>query len=244
MKLKAYLSSLSAKQKWKYGVLAAAAVLLTAAVIALIPWFMKVASPENMERITRWLKGIEPFGFIILFAVQLLQIVIAVIPGEPVELLAGFMYGPWGGLLFCLAGSALGCMLVFLLVRRFGKKLIQRMCDSEKVQKLRFMKTEKNKEFLLFILFFIPGTPKDVLTYLSPLLGISLPRFLIITTIAKIPSIITSTFAGNFLGEGKIVSMIILYGVTAVVSIAGILVHNRLVRKKETQALSSQDEDL
>lgn len=244
MRLKAYIASLSAKQKWKYGIFISAAVLLTAAVIALIPWFMKVASPENMERITQWLRGVEPFGFMLLFAVQLLQIVIAVIPGEPVELLAGFMYGPWGGLLFCLAGSALGCMLVFLLVRRFGKKLIQKMCDSEKVQKLRFMKTEKNKEFLLFILFFIPGTPKDVLAYLSPLLGISLPRFLIITTIAKIPSIITSTFAGNFLGEGKIVSMIILYGVTAVVSIAGILVHNRLVRKKEAQTLPSQEDDL
>lgn len=151
MKLKAYLSSLSAKQKWKYGVLAAAAVLLTAAVIALIPWFMKVASPENMERITRWLKGIEPFGFIILFAVQLLQIVIAVIPGEPVELLAGFMYGPWGGLLFCLAGSAFGCMLVFFARAPFWKEADSKNVRQRKGSKAAFYENgEKQRIFAVY----------------------------------------------------------------------------------------------
>ena len=180
---------------------------------------------------------------VILLAVQILQIVIAVIPGEPVELLAGFLYGPWGGLLFCLAGSAIGCTLVFLLVRRFGKGLIQKMCDSKKVQQLRFMRNEKNKEFLLFILFFIPGTPKDVLTYFSPLLGIPLGRFLIITTVAKIPSIISSTFGGGFLSEGKLLETVILYAVVGVFSVAGILLHNRLIKRKEAADSSEQNRE-
>lgn len=67
--------------------------------------------------------------------------------------------------------------------------------------KLLFLKKEKNLELIIFIIFFIPGTPKDLLTYIAPFTRIKLKTFLLLTTFARIPSVITSTIGGNALSN-------------------------------------------
>jgi uncharacterized membrane protein YdjX (TVP38/TMEM64 family) len=81
----------------------------------------------------------------------------------------------------------------------------------------------------------IPGTPKDLLSYFVGLTEMKLSEWLIITTIARIPSVATSTIGGNALGEGNYITAITVFAITAVVSILGILIYNYITKKRENK---------
>ncbi|MBQ7345791.1 MAG: TVP38/TMEM64 family protein, partial [Oscillospiraceae bacterium] len=164
---------------------------------------------------------------------QFLQVFIALIPGELLETAAGYAFGPWMGTLLCYLGVAVASALVFLLTRRFGTKLVEVFISREKINELRFINTEQKRNSLIFLLFFIPGTPKDLLTYFVGLTDIKLSTFLVISLIARLPSVLSSTFGGHLLGEGEYWGALILYGSTALVSGIGLLIYNAILRRKQ-----------
>ena len=91
----------------------------------------------------------------------------------------------------------------------------------------------KKRNYLIFFLFFIPGTPKDLLTYFVGLTDIKLGSFLIISLIARIPSVLSSTFGGHLLGVGKYWDAILLYAITGAVSLIGLMVYNKIIKRKK-----------
>jgi len=148
---------------------------------------------------------------------MVVQIFLPILPGEPVEVLAGMSYGPIGGLLVIFLGAFLSSLIIFTLVRKFGKSFIYSFISKEKIEKLensKLFSDPKRIDTILFILFFIPGTPKDLFVYLSGLLPIKLSRFLIISTFARFPSIISSTIAGSSLVEGNWTAIVMVYAIT------------------------------
>lgn len=161
----------------------------------------------------------------------MLQVVVAVIPGEPLELVAGYAFGTIEGTLLCMVGATLGGVPIFLLVKKYGIKAVEVFFPKEKVESLKFLKSSPKRDFLIFILFFLPGTPKDLLNYIVGLTDMRLSRWLFISFFARIPSIITSTISGNALQGRKYLFAIIVYGVTFAVSAVGILVYNKIVKK-------------
>ena len=166
--------------------------LLTVCAIPVAQW---LSTPENRSLVWQKIDALGPWGAVIFLVIQILQVVIAFIPGEPVELAAGLLYGTWGGLLICLTGILLGSSMIFAVVRRFGRPLVQRLVDEESIQKYAFLTDARKLDTLIFLMFLIPGTPKDTLNYLCPLTSISPVRFLVLSTFARIPSVISSTFA-------------------------------------------------
>ncbi len=174
-------------------------------------------------------KGV--LGWLTVLGIQVLQVVVALIPGEPIEVLAGITYGTFGGLATCLIGVLIGSVMIFYAVRWLGHSLVHAVVEGEKLNKLKFLKNTKRLELVTLILFFIPGTPKDVLTYFAGLTPIKPIRFFLISTFARIPSVITSTYAGATLGDGHIWGFVIIYGITAVVAVAGILIYNKIIKR-------------
>jgi len=162
-----------------------------------------------------------------------LQVFIALIPGELLESAAGFIFGPLVGTALCYLGIALASTLVFLLTRRFGVRLVEVFVSREKINQLRFLNTAKKRDLLIFLVFFIPGTPKDLLTYFVGLTDIKLHVFLAISLAARIPSVVSSTFGGHLLGEGRYWGAILLYGITGLVSLAGLTVYNAILRRRQ-----------
>ena len=88
----------------------------------------------------------------------------------------------------------------------------------------------------MFILFFIPGTPKDIMTYFVPLTHMKLGHFLLLSGVARLPSVITSTVGGNALGSGNHWFAVAVFAITAVLSAAGIWMYRRIVKRKEEKA--------
>ncbi len=146
--------------------------------------------------------------------------------GEPVEVLAGMSYGPIGGLFVIFLGAFISSVIIFFAVRKFGRNFLYSFVSKEKIEKLensKLFSNPKKIDSILFILFFIPGTPKDLFVYLAGLLPIKPTKFLLISTFARFPSIISSTIAGSSLVDGNWTMIIVTYAVTF--ALAGIIMY-------------------
>ena len=137
--------------------------------IFFVPFIKCLLTADGRALIEQRVKDFGIFAPVIFVLFQILQIVVALIPGEPVEIMGGIMFGSIGGLILCLIGILAGTVIVYYMVRRIGKPLADVFISEEKLKKLSFLKNEKKLELLVFILFLIPGTPKDTLTYFVPL---------------------------------------------------------------------------
>ncbi len=184
------------------------------------PWLR-----ERVDRLGVW-------GILAMLLLQVLQIVVAIIPGEPVELAAGTMYGALGGLILCLTGILLGSAGVFWTVRRRGREAFIRTPLWQKLQRYSFLQNEARLEAMVFLLYLIPGTPKDILVYVCGLSSISMSRFLLLSTLARIPSVVTSTWAGASFAGGDHLLTLGIFAATGLLGLLGIAFHNRLLARK------------
>ncbi|MBQ7090642.1 MAG: TVP38/TMEM64 family protein [Clostridia bacterium] len=208
-------------------------VAVVAALLGLITWlvcdWLMAFSSQDFRT---YIRGFGYGGWFVLLGLQFLQVFIALIPGELLETAAGYIYGPLQGTLLCYVGVALGSALIFLLVRRFRKRFAEVFVSADKLNEMRFLNSETKRRSLIFLIFFIPGTPKDLLTYFAGLTPIKISEFLTISLIARFPSVISSTAGGDLLGDGNYLGAIWLYGITAAVSLLGLWLYSILKKRK------------
>lgn len=223
------------QNKTKLYILIALATAVAAAAVAAFfifayPYIKKLSSDSVfLGKMQGAVDSLGVLGFIGMLLIQFLQVLIAVIPGEVIEVLFGFIYGPWLGLLLCLVGSSAASALIYYLVNRFGSRFIDKFYDSKKFERLKFLQNPSSRDTMIFVLFLIPGTPKDVLTYFAPFTKIPLLRFLLISGIARIPSVLTSTIAGAHIYDGNIKVTIIIFIITGIIGLCGIYLGNRII---------------
>ncbi len=194
-------------------------------------WFIGrplLAFVSEPELFRRWVNDRGMMGRLAFLGMVILQVFVAFIPGEPLEIGAGYAFGAVEGTLLCIAGTAVGSAIVFLFVRRFGRKAVNVFFSEETLNSSRLFRDPKRLKRILFVLFLLPGTPKDLLTYLAGLSPIPLPRFLLLSMIARLPSIVTSTVGGNALGRENYLFAVIVFAATLVVSGLGALVYHRV----------------
>ena len=214
-----------------YGLLFLALMLLLTALV--LPYIRILAQPEYQDEIQSWVKASGFWGLAAVFLLQVAQVIAAFVPGEPVELLAGVLYGVLGGLALCLAGCVCATCLVFALARRYGKKVTDLLFSPEKLSRWQWMQDREKSDLVIFLLFFLPGTPKDMLTYIVPLTRMKLSEFLTISLIARFPSVISSIIGGDFFGNGKYLEGIILFLATGAVSVTGMLIYRLILKKRQ-----------
>lgn len=170
-------------------------------------------------------------GAISMVLIAAVQVMVALIPGEFVEIAAGYVFGSWIGSLLCLLGIVLGSCATILLVRRFGSRLVYAFYSKEKIDSLPIINDPTKRNLLTFLLFVIPGTPKDLFTYAIGLTDMSIPLYILLTTAARFPSVILSTLSGDAVGTRDYEMAIVFVIVTAVASAAGVWIYRIFNRK-------------
>lgn len=160
------------------------------------------------------------------------QIALAFLPGEPLELAAGYAFGFWEGTLLCLIACVIGTALVMTLVRRFGMRMVALFFSPDKITSLRWLQNTRRFELVMFLVFLVPGTPKDLLTYVAGLGASSLPRIVALTTLGRIPSIVSSTLAAGAFGDGNYAIAAVVAAVTIALAAAGITVYRRVAAQE------------
>lgn len=189
---------------------------------------LKLAGDTDAFR--EWLDTKGWYGWVLFVLMVIVQVVAAVIPGEPLELAAGYIFGAVGGTILCLIGEAVGGLLVFLFVKRFGMQVVETFFAPEKIRSLRFLHGSKRRDALFFLLFFLPGTPKDLLCYFAGLTDISFLRWCLIQTICRLPSVLTSIMSGHALGSSEYLAAGIILAITACVSGVGLWIYHHISR--------------
>ena len=203
---------------------------------ALVCWFAGrplIHFAQEPERFRQWVDQQGPLAPLLFTGMVILQVIVAIIPGEPLEIAAGYAFGAAEGTILCVLGTFIGGMLVFLLVRRFGLRAVEIFFPPEKLQRLRFLHNERRLARWVFLIFFLPGTPKDVMCYFVGLTSMPLRTWALISAVARLPSIITSTVGGNALGMGEYTFAIIVFAATLVISGLGLLLYRAVCSARE-----------
>lgn len=188
---------------------------------------------KEPELFRAWVDHQGVWAPLLFVGMVILQIIVAIIPGEPLEIAAGYAFGAWEGTLLCILGAFLGSVMVFLLVRRFGIRAVEVFFPLEKLQSLRFLQNERRLTFWVFFIFLLPGTPKDVLCYFVGLTKLPLRSWLVISAVARIPSIITSTIGGDALGMGNYAFAALVFAATLALSGLGLLLYHTVCKARE-----------
>lgn len=196
---------------------------------------------SDPERVRELIGQHYVLGAICMILISMIQVVVALIPGELVEIAAGFIFGAWGGAFLCLTGTVLGSVVALILVRKLGSRFVYVFYPKEKIDALPILNNPRKRNILTFLLFFIPGTPKDLLTYGIGLTDMSIPLYLLLTTAARFPSVITSTVGGNAVGEKKFLWAVVVFAVTAAISAVGLLVYRQISKRHTAQRRESEE---
>lgn len=189
-----------------------------------IPIMKHINEPEKFRE---WVGNYGPFGWVACMGLMVLQIIIAIIPGGAVEIGAGYAFGTILGSVICMIGSVIGSVIVFMVSRIWGVKIVEALFPLEKIRNLKFLHNKKRRNILAFIVFIIPGTPKDLLSYFMGLTKMELSTWVLISTIARAPAIIVSTMSGAAAGDKN---YYVAIGILVILMI-GTLVGSMIYRK-------------
>ena len=195
-----------------------------------VPMVKLASRPEAFRD---WVDEFGIWGRIVFVGMAVLQVVVALIPGEAIELAAGYAFGAIEGTILSLIGILIGSWIVFALVRRFGIQLIKALFADREIQRLSFLRNPRKAKVLTFLLMTIPGTPKDLLSYFVPLTPLTLSQWLTIVAVARIPSVLASTVSGDAAGEKNYAIAALLTAVSLLLSGLGILYYRKICRENE-----------
>ena len=215
-----------------------AAFLLWAAVLSvtfcIIYKEQIVRTMTDPEYVRNAIRSVQPYGALVYIVLQAIQILIVFIPGEPLELAAGYAFGSIPGTLLCLLGESIGSIAVLLLVRRFGREIALLFFPEERLQRLRFLHYSPKRLLIFAVIFILPGSPKALLCYFAGLTDIDIHKLMIICTLGRIPAIVTSTIGGDAIGEQRYLMAAVLFLITAALSAASIAIYNYLCEKHKS----------
>lgn len=218
------------------------AVLIFVLFCAVVGYFIGVPMVRLAKEPAQFQALVDSYGIwgrLIFVGMVVLQVVVAFIPGEPIELAAGYAFGFLEGSLLTLAGFIIGSWLVFTLVRKFGVKLVEVFFLPEKILEFSFLRNPKKTKTIAFLLMLIPGTPKDFLSYFAGLTQLTLKQWLLIVAVGRLPSIITSTATGAAAGQENYILSGIVLGITLLLTLAGVAYYRHICKQQKEEKFIS-----
>jgi uncharacterized membrane protein YdjX (TVP38/TMEM64 family) len=209
-------------------------VLLSAFTILLIYITIKYAPIitqliSNPEKFRVFLLSYGDTSIFVFMLFHVLQVVIAVIPGELIQIAGGYIYGTFFGTLYSSLGILLGSIIVLNITHILGCSVIKLFVSKENFDKFDFLINNKKAEITMFILFLIPGLPKDILTYIAGLTPLKPRRFFMLTTIARLPGILISSYVGTNIQTKQYNAAIFASIIAVTLFIAGFLIRDKVI---------------
>ena len=214
-------------------------VIFSVIIYMLFPVFKGLSSEEGRTYAKEILSSYGIFGSLVIILLEILKVFVVMLPGEPIEILAGMCFGPIGGLIVIYIGIVLSTFVISKMVKKFGIDIVKDVVSEEKFNKVNdIIKTyPKRVENIIFILYFLPIVPKDFLTYIGSLLPMSTRKFIFISLIARFPAVFSSTFVGTKILDADIKLIVLTYVITYSISLIVMGIYklqcSRLEKQKE-----------
>jgi len=181
-------------------------VLLVAAALAALVALLLWGDPlwrlfSDRDRLAALVQGWGAWGPLAVILLQILQTIVAPVPGQVVGFVSGYLFGVWWGTVYCMAGMLLGTLLSLVLVRRYGRPIVLRLADPETVARLdawlgRQALNSRRGELLLFLIFLFPFTPSDAANLLAGLTALPIGRIMLLSTVGRFPGVMVPVLIG------------------------------------------------
>ena len=227
----------------KYAATVLSVVSVCVCILSVIGVLLLRAHFSDTDMLKAWIDEHYVLGLILMTLLCALQVVIALIPGELLEIAAGYAFGGFIGSIVCVVGLTLGSVVAILLARRFGRRLVESLYPREKIDALPILSTPKKRNAMTFLLFLIPGTPKDLFTYVIGMTEMSIPLYIVLTAFARLPSIVMSTMGGGALGDDKLGHAVVIFIIAGVVSGCGYLTYLAIQKKHKRKAAKENESE-
>ena len=227
--------ALTNADKLRFGALMALLLLLGLIGVALVNYLGGINDTDNLLRtLTERIREAGILGVLVCLGFQFIQIVIAFIPGEVVQAAIGLVYGTILGGIITSVGALISSIFIFYVVRKLGAPFVQAMLGSKESRRMdaiqRFLSNNKRLNATVFILYLIPGMPKDLFTYLVPLTPMRPAEFFVLSTIARSPAIFATTFVMDALTRGNYLACIIVAVLFGGLGAVGIIFNLQIMR--------------
>lgn len=218
-------------------------IVLIIAMVCLVGYlsYKFIADPKEFSG---WIRSHGIWGYLVYIGITILQIIVTIIPGGPLELAGGYAFGALLGTILFVIGAFIGSLISFGLVRKFGREFVETQFSKKQIKKLAFLEDEQKLNFVFMILFIIPGCPKDLLCYVAGLTKMKLSAFCVIATLGRLPAVIGTAVGGQAIEAGNYTTAVIAFAATAIISIAGMLIYSAIInRKNKSNKDTSVSED-
>ncbi|MBQ2678432.1 MAG: TVP38/TMEM64 family protein [Firmicutes bacterium] len=183
---------------------------------------------KSVDTIQAFFEAHKSASVFIYLGGQILQVVVAAIPGQAFQLAAGYFFGFLPGLLWSIIGVILGTVITFFLARLLGRDAMYLIFGEKKLQSFIDKLNSKRAYLLVFIIYLIPGIPKDLFNYAAGVSEINFKAFLILSTIGRIPGMMGSLAIGLMVKNGSYTALIIIGVIVAVILVLAFIFRHRL----------------
>jgi len=185
-------------------------------------------SPESIQNYISRYKNKAGLVFVV---IQILQVIIFAIPGEIVQIAGGYVFGTAFGTVLSLIGITLGSSIAFFVSKKLGRFFVKNIISSEKVEFYEKKLSIPRFNIMIFILYLIPGIPKDALAYICGITNIRFKNFIVYSTLGRIPAILLSTYFGDKINIGDKETLITIAVVVSVVFIIAIINKDKIINQ-------------
>jgi uncharacterized membrane protein YdjX (TVP38/TMEM64 family) len=184
----------------------------------------------DQDRFREWIESYGTYAAFVFMAAQAVQVILFFIPGEVTQMAGGYIFGLWAGLLLSYIGITLGSLAAFALARLFGHAVLDLLGGREALRRFDWLVYGRAGLWPMFVLFLIPGIPKDLLCYVAGLTSMRLGAFLLLSTVARFPGVLLSSLFGAGLAERNWLSVALTAALTGAALAVGYLLRGRIER--------------
>jgi len=192
--------------------------------IKAIEFYELLHDQHHLKTIITSYGAYSPIAYIL---IQALQVVVAPIPGGLIEFMGGYIFGVKAGVFYSIVGSIIGSWLAFVLARLFERVAVEKFVHIRTMKKFDYLIGHEGV-ILSFLLFLIPGFPKDALCYILGLTPMHLGIFLIISTIGRIPGTLMACLQGGKAFDHQYIALFILFGISALIIMVFYIYHDEI----------------
>ena len=182
---------------------------------------------SNKERVNKFVISFGSYAPLVFIGLQILQVLVAPIPGEFTGFVGGYLFGIVPGLIYSTVGLSLGSLFAFLIARRIGMPFVRRFMGPEFMGKFEYI-VERHGAFLTFILFLIPGTPKDSFCYLLGLSPMHVATFLVISCVGRFPGTLLLTMQGSSVRSEHYRAFLMVLGLLLLIIVLTFIYRDRI----------------
>lgn len=183
---------------------------------------------ESIEDVNAMLHEYKGYSILVYLAAQIIQIIICIIPGQMLQFAAGYTFGFWMGLVLSWIGAALGTVISYYLAKLLGQGILYLIFDEKQLESFIEKLNSKKAIIAVFVIYLIPGLPKDTCSYAAGISNIKLKPFLLISLIGRTPAMAGSLLIGNQVEVGAYTLAIIIGVLAVILFVLGLIFRNRI----------------